>query len=114
MILPDIHTQERDGDRARMVIIAPAALKYFSGHFPGFAVLPGVVQIGWARYLASCVFEKPLAVTGMRRIKFMRLIRPDVEVTLDLELLNDTRLEFRYGDADGAFSSGALEVELRT
>lgn len=110
MILPGTQAQKLGADSARVVFTADTALEYFAGHFPGFPVLPGVVQIGWAREFSDQVFGGHHVVSGMRRIKFMRLIKPDVPVTLELSR-DGGRIAFHYYDADGSFSSGVLEVE---
>lgn len=120
MKLPRILQQERNGNVARVMLVAPATLTYFRGHFPRFPVLPGVVQIGWAATLAAQVFERRVTVSGMRRVKFMRLVRPERRILLELELHGECRLEFRYryadangdgSDAGRDLSSGSLQLE---
>lgn len=110
MILPEILEQSRVGDDARVRFVAPASLEYFAGHFPGFPVLPGVIQIGWVQHLAEKLFARRFTVTGMHRIKFMRIVRPGHEVTLELRL-EGARINFRYSDAEGSCSSGTLDME---
>ena len=109
MTLPDILEQAVTGHSTRIVFRAAESLRCFDGHFPGFPVLPGVVQIGWAVALAERSFGRQLDVSGMRRVKFVRLIRPDIDVTLDIAI-NESgdRLEFRYHDSEGDYSSGSL------
>lgn len=112
MILPQVLEQRLDGSRAALALVAPAGLRYFEGHFPGFPVLPGVVQIGWAAALANRLFGRELVVAGMRRVKFMRLIHPGKRIELELALSeNGQRLQYRYFDAEGDYSSGSLELE---
>lgn len=110
MILPAVREQECIGDRARIVLVANATLEYFAGHFPGFPVLPGVVQVGWTREFSDLLFGGRHTVKGMRRIKFMRLITPEIPVTLELNR-DQGRINFHYFDSDSSFSSGVLEVE---
>ena len=72
--------------------------------------MPGVVQIGWAREFADRLFGGRHTVTGMRRIKFVRLVTPAQPVTLELDRTAD-RITFQYLDSQGSFSSGTLDVE---
>lgn len=110
MILPVIQQQDCIADNARVVFTADAMLEYFAGHFPGFPVLPGVVQVGWSREFSDRLFGGRHTIKGMRRVKFMRLITPGIPVTLELSR-EDGRIAFHYYDSDGSFSSGVLEVE---
>ncbi|SHN61862.1 3-hydroxyacyl-ACP dehydratase FabZ family protein [Desulfovibrio litoralis] len=51
---------------------------YFDGHFPDNPVLPGVVQVMLAVYVASV--DTNLKLTNIKRCKFMRMIRPKEEI----------------------------------
>lgn len=109
MILPDVISFTAADERAEIELRAAASLPYFQGHFPGFPVLPGVVQLGWALAFAEQAFGMRFEVTGVRRLKFMRLIFPDSPVVLTL-LRGDGSVEFEYRNGDGSFSSGILQV----
>jgi len=100
--LPDILRREQVGNGLRLTLRVDADCPYFQGHFPGFAVLPGVVQLHWAEYFG----RKFLPVAGefleMRRIKFMELV-------LNLEYAEDDgKLSFSFASAAGQHSRGDL------
>ena len=64
----------------------PGTFSGYRGHFPGNPILPGIVQLSFIRRLAERRLGRPLRLAGVRRIKYLRLITPDMPVTLSLEL----------------------------
>ena len=84
---------EQQEDRLVAIKTVTAAEEYLADHFPGFAVLPGVlmlealVQAG--RRLAACQPDpptRPLIMDQARNVKYGNMVRPgqalEVEVTL--------------------------------
>lgn len=67
-----------------MVLSVPADSPYFKGHFPEFALLPGVVQVQWAKDIACRYWNLEVALFGVKALKFMSPIRPDDTVVLKL------------------------------
>jgi 3-hydroxymyristoyl/3-hydroxydecanoyl-(acyl carrier protein) dehydratase len=105
--LPQIDSSERSHGRLRLHFVVPVSLEYFRGHFPAVALLPGVVQTGWAIQLA----RRELEITGDFRalagVKFMRVIQPGDRVALELGCSDDRReLSFEYRCGAGVCSSG--------
>ena len=104
-----ILTALRPGDQAVELDIAlPASLHWFQGHFPGFAILPGVVQLHGAvlygrRHLGL------IAAAASAQVKFRRPIRPDDQLTLALAVQRG-RLTFAYRRGAETCSSGALAL----
>jgi 3-hydroxymyristoyl/3-hydroxydecanoyl-(acyl carrier protein) dehydratase len=87
----------------------PADLEYFSGHFAGAPVVPGVVQIKWAVEAARRHLAAGGDVVGMEALKFQRVLRPGAVVTLALKwLAADGKLYFSYTAAAERYSSGRL------
>ena len=82
---------------------------WFEGHFPQFAILPGVVQIGWAAHFAHELHGLGPGVTSMEQVKFKRPILPGTRLTLMLKPDAAARkLRYEYKDADSSYSSGVL------
>jgi acyl-coenzyme A synthetase/AMP-(fatty) acid ligase len=104
-----ILTALRPGDQAVELDLAlPASLHWFQGHFPDFAILPGVVQLHWAvlygrRHLGIT------AAAASAQVKFRRPIRPDDRLTLALAVQRG-RLTFAYRRGAETCSSGALAL----
>ena len=54
----------------------------FDGHFPGFPVLPALVQVLTAVTVAEALQGRPLEVSSMENAKFLLQIQPDTEVSV--------------------------------
>jgi 3-hydroxymyristoyl/3-hydroxydecanoyl-(acyl carrier protein) dehydratase len=69
-------TRERDekGEHVRVALRVPEALMYFEGHFEGWPVLPGVVQLGLIAVGEALVAWPELG--GLRRVRRLKLKRP--------------------------------------
>lgn len=79
----------------------------FEGHFPGQAILPGVVQVDWAIRLGETAFG-PLGVfASLEHLKFQAVIEPEEPLELRLDWNAAAReLGFTYEGATGRKSSG--------
>ena len=106
---PEIIAIERIADRVELKLLIPKELLFFSGHFPGFPLLPGVVQTHWAIQYAIQEFTLGAVFATTIRIKFRKPIRPNHRLTL---ILNHVPLRntvnFEYLDSDGTCSSGQI------
>ena len=68
-------------------------------------ILPGVVQLYFAKYFADDIFNIEIPPTEAKKVKFSNIIRPDTPVTLRLKNLEKS-LEFTYLADDKTYSSG--------
>ncbi len=106
---PEILSIVRSDAQVELKLLVPDALLYFRGHFPGFAILPGVVQLHWAIQYGTAHFIIGAASPSTIRIKFRKPIRPNHRVTLTLKHVPARNsIQFDYTDADGACSSGQV------
>ncbi len=112
---PNILRQSIDVNAARFSLQIPDNLFYFEDHFPGYPMLPGVVQIKWVTDLAG---RLPLPdsflenFSAMTKLKFMRRITPGNRLTLELVASPlDRSLNFRFFDDKGDYSSGQLSFK---
>lgn len=95
----------------RLQLKVQSELCYFDGHFPETPVLPGVVQLHWAEAFARDLFGPLLpelaSFQRLEAVKFQQLIRPEQEVSLDLEYVADkNKMYFRFYHQDTQFSTG--------
>jgi 3-hydroxyacyl-[acyl-carrier-protein] dehydratase len=88
----------------------PTSHPSLPGHFPGNAIVPGVV-------LLSLVLERlqqcfgPFAVTGLRSVKFLRPLRPGEPFSLDAEESGRAVLRFACRCGDVPLAEGSVQVE---
>jgi 3-hydroxyacyl-[acyl-carrier-protein] dehydratase len=54
----------------------PAESAWFSGHFPGDPILPGIAQLGMACEVLRRGAGEGFRLAGFSRIKFKKIIRP--------------------------------------
>lgn len=96
-------------DSATLNVVVHPELTWFRGHFPGHAVLPGVVQVHWAAQWGRGLLGVTGEFTGIDNLKFVRIINPGTALAVTLEYAADRgRLAFHYAGADGRFSSGRI------
>ena len=108
--LPTVLARRDEAGRIELDIEVPPDNHWFKGHFPEFAILPGVVQIGWAAHFAHSLCGLGPGVSGMEHIKFKRPILPGARLVLCLRLdAAEGRLRYEYRDGDQTSSSGTLQ-----
>jgi 3-hydroxymyristoyl/3-hydroxydecanoyl-(acyl carrier protein) dehydratase len=87
--------------------VVPNDLVYLQGHFEGFPLVAGVVQVKWALEAAAELFDKMQSAPDLRSVKFRQVLRPLEEFTLRVQLDRAAdRADFSIGNDDHEFSSG--------
>ena len=73
----------------------PKDSKVFEGHFPGYAVLPGVLLIeimaqaaGWL-VLAKLDFKQMGVLAAVKEAKMRNAVSPDTEVAVEAEIVHE-------------------------
>jgi|SRR5271156_2142029 len=112
-VTPEILNITRKPDQADVDLVVPEDLLYFRGHFPGFAILPGVVQVGWAIQYSTELFALGAVFASSIRVKFRKPIRPGYRLTLSLKHTAARRIvQFEYSGGDGPCASGQIGFAL--
>lgn len=83
---------------ATAVFEFPETFCGFAGHFPGSAVLPGIVQLACVRSLAESGLSQSVLPVGYSHIKFRGMILPNERVDVKIELKKNA------GNWSGKFS----------
>lgn len=91
----------------------PAGSPWFSGHFPGEPILPGIAQIALVFQAISLAQGKALKIAGLKRVRFKQIIEPDdrVELYASPQKDNDRSYSFRIMVRDELACSGILIIE---
>ncbi len=91
----------------------PSDSPWFRGHFPGEPILPGVAQIGMVIDAIRQAQNQDLKVSGVRRVRFKQIIRPDDQLKIIAAPLkqNAGAYSFRILIEDEAACSGVMMVE---
>ncbi|HKW55192.1 MAG TPA: hypothetical protein VJO12_15980 [Stellaceae bacterium] len=95
--------------RVDLRLFLPDSLIYLQGHFPGLAILPGVVQLDWAVRYGRRYLSIGDAAAKTLQVKFHRPIRPNCQIELSLAYAAERkRLSFECRDGATVCSSGQI------
>ena len=102
-------TPVRDALEYNVELRVPANLLYLEGHFPGRAILPGVVQLAWVVDKGTELFGDLGKFSKLEAAKFQQIIHPEQHLTLVLAWEPERNvLSFRYESDDKKLSSGRI------
>ncbi len=99
------------GEGHRFGVEIPAASPWFTGHFPGHPILPGIAHLALAQSALSEILGREVALAAVRSLKLRRTVVPGDLPELRIGPPGEdglARFEVRRGDA--AASQGAIEV----
>jgi acyl-coenzyme A synthetase/AMP-(fatty) acid ligase len=112
---PWILDEVREVRRIRRTLAVPGDLAQLEGHFEGFPVVPGVVQLGWALAAAAELIGGQPHPLRIEALKFATMLRPGDRAVLEVDTSEDgKRATFVLGDprdASRGFSSGRFTLE---
>ncbi len=103
--MPFVFSRKITSENAEIEMLFKESSNFFNGHFENMPILPGVVQLYYAKYFADEVFGIKLSHKEARKIKFSHIIKPDIPITLRLKN-NEKNVEYTYLSDDKIFSSG--------
>jgi 3-hydroxyacyl-[acyl-carrier-protein] dehydratase len=76
------HVDRTDtGEMKATVEIGPDSC-WFSGHFPGEPILPGIAQLAMVYEALRVFLGEGVKISGVRQVRFKQMIRPDDIVTI--------------------------------
>ncbi len=105
--------QPQESNQVIAAAKVPAGSPWFSGHFPGEPILPGIAQIALVFEAIGLAKGKTLKISGLKRIRFKQIIEPDDEIELyaSPQKDNDLSYSFRIMVRDELACSGILITE---
>lgn len=86
---------------------------WFSGHFPGEPVLPGIAQLEMVLDGIKRLNQKNLKISGVRKVRFKQFIRPNdkIKITVALREGDPLSYTFRIMVDEEMACNGILTVE---
>ena len=84
---------------------------YFSGHFPGWPILPGVIQLNFVFLYIRQFFNIDVSEFDIIKLKFSSLILPDCTTHFELKRLSETEFSFCYSQKENICSAGKINVK---
>jgi 3-hydroxymyristoyl/3-hydroxydecanoyl-(acyl carrier protein) dehydratase len=89
----------------------PHELWCLPGHFAGFPVVPGVVQLEWVMHWAACWTGRAQELRAIEGLKFKQALSGGTRFHLSLESAHAGEvIRFRLWNASTEFTSGRLSV----
>lgn len=107
--LPFVFECHKSQHNAVYEMLFPKSCNFFEGHFDGFPILAGVVQLYFANYFASDAFNVKINTDSVKKIKFSKLIKPDEKLKLIFERKDNT-INYRYEKDGQICSSGVMTI----
>ena len=83
--LPHIECISHQDNRLELKALVDGGLKAFEGHFPDFAVFPGVAQLAMVRQIVATYFVDLHTVEKIEQLRFQNFVLPDQQVFISLE-----------------------------
>jgi 3-hydroxyacyl-[acyl-carrier-protein] dehydratase len=81
-----IQSLSENDHQIQATIILAADHAIFKGHFPGQPVLPGVCMMEMVAEITGDHLKKSLRISGGPLIKFLRMIDPQINPVISLEI----------------------------
>ncbi len=112
MKLPEIQSQNIDGDEGVFNLGIPLNHDIFQGHFPGYPILAGVAQLDWAMHFSAYLGNDKRAAQNFK-VKFHKIIAPDTPLVLRLKFDRvQERLYFTYYSEEKIMSRGEIMLKV--
>ena len=106
--LPEIDLVAQDGQNFQFKAHITPELLAFQGHFPEFAVFPGVAQIAMVRELVAKHLQHLGEMYRAEQLRFQNFVLPNQELFINLECNQET-VSFKISNAQQqAVASGRL------
>lgn len=84
---------------------------YFKGHFDGYPILPGVIQLHFVIKFIDLFFHKKVNAYDIIKLKFTSLILPNTVVHFELNKTNDNEFSFCYDKEEVKYSAGKIIIK---
>lgn len=87
---------------------------YFAGHFPGNALVPGVVILQYVVEEIACRVGAGQVPQQIQTVKFLAPLRPGDCMTIELEFTGEASVRFSCREGDRPIAAGLMTMRART
>jgi 3-hydroxymyristoyl/3-hydroxydecanoyl-(acyl carrier protein) dehydratase len=101
------------GFRCESRVPVDAAAEVMAGHYPGHAILPGVLVVDCVCQLLAYVTDGALRVTAVERLRFLNVLLPGDELLVVLTVTEDRDSGRIRGQVRGRRRDGSPANEAR-
>ena len=84
---------------------------WFSGHFPGEPILPGIAQIAMAFEAVKHIDGRDIRIRGVKKVRFKQIIRPNEKLTVSVSPGKGDTYAFRILVKGELACNGILSVK---
>ncbi|MGW8185708.1 MAG: 3-hydroxyacyl-ACP dehydratase FabZ family protein [Desulfobacterales bacterium] len=102
------------GEISTEVRVSPES-QWFSGHFPGEPILPGIAQLGIVYDTFCGARKRRFSLAGFSRVKFKKIIRPQdrLKITVTQKAGKEGVFTFRIVVGRDIACSGSMTLRSR-
>jgi 3-hydroxymyristoyl/3-hydroxydecanoyl-(acyl carrier protein) dehydratase len=69
---------------------------WFSGHFPGNPILPGIAQLGMVSDLLKKTTAYQLKIDSVKQVRFKQIILPDARILIKIQPVKDRAHHYSF------------------
>ena len=111
----DLNAQRLDSNAIVADISFPPDSPWFSGHFPGEPILPGIAQIALVEAAIQQVNGRQWRVGAVKRTRFKQIIEPNDLVDILIEPHQDSQDTFSFQiNTKGEVTASGIVVMTQT
>jgi len=108
---PRLTSESKSAHRIERRLEIPPDLSFFQGHFDGFPVVAGVVQLRWVMDAATELLGQQPRVAGLEALKFPEPLLPGQKLSLEAEVASRSGpIRFRLFDGERTFATGRVRL----
>ncbi len=93
-------------------VTTDAKSPWFSGHFPGDPILPGIAQLEIVADLIAGAMQDGLRITSLSRVKFRKIVRPGEKLDVHASAGNkENQYNFKITSGTEDVCSGMITLQ---
>ena len=93
-------------------VITDTTSPWFSGHFPGDPIFPGIAQLEMVADLIGSARQDELRITSLSRVKFRKIVRPGEQLDIQATAGNkENQYNFKITSGNEDVCSGIITLQ---